>query len=95
MIVFMDRETKEIIHQSRSEIPNLNSKYELLLNSIFQGVYGLDLEKKAIFWNKAAEEITGYKAQEILDKPVHPIIHHSHTDGSSYKDEDCPICVQL
>ena len=38
-----------------------------VLNSIFDGVYVVDPGRRIIFWNRAAEEITGYPAKKIKD----------------------------
>jgi diguanylate cyclase (GGDEF)-like protein/PAS domain S-box-containing protein len=41
--------------------------YRNLLNSISDGVYVVDKERKVVFWNEGAEAITGYGRSEILD----------------------------
>jgi PAS domain S-box-containing protein len=41
--------------------------------------------------NPAAKRMLGWAAEELVGKAIHPIVHHSHHDGSHYPDEDCPI----
>lgn len=43
------------------------------------------------FMNPAAELMTGFTFEEIKQKPLHYMIHHTHPDGSHYPMEDCPI----
>jgi len=38
----------------------------MVLDNLYDGVYVLDKERKIIFWNKAAEKITGYSEEEVL-----------------------------
>jgi PAS domain S-box-containing protein len=64
---------------------------ELILNSVGEGIYGLDLDGNTTFANPAAEKMLGYKEEELLGKPQHALIHHSNLDGSSYPREDCHI----
>lgn len=64
---------------------------QLLLKAAGEGIYGVDTEGRATFVNPAAERILGWKADELLGKNIHVAIHHSHTDGSDYCVQDCPI----
>lgn len=40
--------------------------YLSILNHIQDGVYYVDIHRKIKFWNKGAEQITGYKAQRRI-----------------------------
>jgi PAS domain-containing protein len=35
------------------------------------GVYVVGLDRKISYWNKAAEQITGYLSQEVMGRPCH------------------------
>ncbi len=43
--------------------------YKILLDNLFEGIYVIDLERRITVWNAAAEELTGYKAEEVIGKP--------------------------
>lgn len=45
--------------------------YRSLLDSISDGIYFVDRERKVVFWNRGAEEITGYVRSEILELHCH------------------------
>lgn len=67
------------------------ASHDLILNSLGEGVYGLDKNGLGTFVNAAAIRILGWQEAEIIGKPLHDIHHHSHADGSPYPREDCPI----
>ena len=64
-------------------------KNRLILESTGQGIYGLDLDGRAIFVNPAVCEMLGYVADELLHQPMHALIHHSYPNGSPYPREKC------
>ncbi|MBO1923410.1 sigma 54-interacting transcriptional regulator [Thiomicrorhabdus sp. 6S3-12] len=63
----------------------------LILNAVGEGVYGVDINGNATFLNPVAEEILGWKADELIGENMHRMIHHSHHDGSHYHVESCHI----
>lgn len=77
--------------QPLTDAENLRLRYELILNSIGEGVYGLDKQGKTTFVNPAAEVMTGWSEEDLIGEVVHHFHHHSHADGSSYPVTDCPV----
>ena len=75
---------------------SLIERYQFILESMSEGVYGLDNQGLATFVNPAAESITGWKSDDLIGKSIHGFHHHSHADGSHYPQCDCPIyqCLQ-
>lgn len=67
----------------------------LILNAVGEGIYGVDEQGRATFVNPAAERILGWTAGELLGKHIHSAIHHSHTDGTDYCAQDCPIYAAI
>jgi len=64
---------------------------QLLLTAVGDGIYGVDCDGKTTFVNKAAEEIIGWKKEQLMGKKIHDIIHHTHVNGSHYHVHNCPI----
>lgn len=64
---------------------------QLLLNAVGEGVYGFDIDGNAVFINPAAEQMTGWKAEELLGKNIHKYHHHSHENGDVYPSHECHI----
>src|SRR5258705_4482633 len=70
---------------------DIERENQLILRAAGEGIYGVNAEGKTTFVNPAAERMLGWTAEELVGKAIHPIVHHSHHDGSHYPDEDCPI----
>lgn len=73
------------------ELEALRRQNELILNSVGEGIYGLDLDGNATFVNPAAAEMIGAAVTELIGKSMHQVLHHSHADGRHYPRETCPI----
>jgi len=64
---------------------------QLILEAAGEGIYGVDTEGMTTFVNPAAERMFGYSVSELAGRNIHSMIHHSHSDGSRYPVENCPI----
>ncbi len=61
-----------------------------MMDSIFEGMYGVDVRGKCNFVNAAFLKILGYEHEdEVLGKHIHTLIHHSLADGQPYPANDC------
>ena len=76
-------------------LEQMHRRYELILNSVAEGIHGIDLLGNITFENSAAAKLFGWKINEMVGKPAHSLIHHSHADGSPYPVEQCPIYATL
>ncbi|MGV8075138.1 MAG: sigma-54 interaction domain-containing protein [Syntrophobacteraceae bacterium] len=52
--------------QQRFELPDVSSQTEIILNSIADGVFTVDLDWRVRFFNRAAEEITGVSSGDAI-----------------------------
>ena len=64
---------------------------QLILRAAGEGIYGVNAEGKTTFVNPAAERMLGWKAEELVGKDIHSMVHHTHADGRPYPGHDCPI----
>ena len=71
--------------------PSWRDQIELLLASTGEGIYGVDLEGRCVFINRAGAEMLGYRLEEVLGRNMHDLMHHTRADGSHYPAEQCPI----
>lgn len=78
-----------------NNIEQIKKRYELILNSAGEGIYGLDAHGKTTFVNPAAVQMTGWSVEETLGEAGHAQHHHTKADGSSYPHEECPIYAAL
>jgi len=42
--------------------------YKTIVDTIYEGIYFMDLNRTITFWNNGAERITGYRAEEVINK---------------------------
>jgi len=67
-------------------------KFNLLMNSVSEGIYGVDEHENCTFCNDSCLKLLGYTHQEeLIGKNMHWFMHGKHFDGSVYPIEDCPI----
>jgi len=80
------------LHRKLEESKHLLEQHHLqILDSVADGIYGVDLEGNSTFVNKAMEEITGWTGEEIIGLNQHEILHHTRVDGSPHPAEECPV----
>ncbi len=53
------------------------------LNTLHEGIYFTDQERRITYWSQGAERITGYTVAEVLHKPCSEILMHVNNDGVS------------
>ena len=70
--------------------------YLRIVNHLQDGVYVVDTDRKILFWNKAAEEITGYRAEEIVGKCcAESKLDHIDENGIPLCCTCCPLFATL
>lgn len=64
----------------------------LILNNLRDGVYFVDTERRITFWNKAAEDITGYTQAEVLGECCQRnLLNHIDREGRPLCMLSCPL----
>lgn len=70
--------------------------YLEIVNNLCDGVYFVDTERRITFWNKAAEEITGYKKEEIVGQCCQSnLLNHIDKDGRPLCLLGCPLYATI
>ena len=83
---------RDITQQKRAEEALVESQAQtlLLMNSVAEGVYGVDVHGICTFVNPAALRMLGYdRPEQLLGRRIHDLIHHTHADGSNYPATTC------
>ena len=75
---------------ARSKL-HLERRHELILNSVAEGIYGVDLEGNSTFVNHAMERMTGWRADELIGRNSHEMFHHTKANGNPHHGVDCPV----
>ena len=66
--------------------------HEKLIDSLYDGVYFVDRERKILYWNKGAEQLTGYSASEVVGHFCFDnILMHVTANGCSLCLNGCPL----
>lgn len=74
---------------------NLNF-YKALLDNLYDGVYFMDLDRKILYWNRAAERITGFTREEVEGSHCWDnILMHVDMDGRKLCEEACPAAKTM
>src|SRR4051812_42787866 len=66
-----------------------------IANSLGEGVYALDHQGLLTFMNRAAEELLGWKEEELLGKNMHDMIHFQRADGERVPAAACQLLSVL
>ncbi len=78
--------------RAEQEVRESGELISLLLNSVPEAVYGIDLHGDCTFCNPACLRLLGYlDSSEFLGKNMHELMHHTRADGSAYPAERCKI----
>jgi len=72
------------------------SSYAKILESLNDGLYFVDRNRIITFWNKAAEKISGFKAEEVLGRSCSDnILTHVDSEGTSLCKGSCPLAASM
>jgi PAS domain S-box-containing protein len=82
-------------HEAEEALHLATRQRELILESVADGIYGIDLDGRITFINQAAARVLGYDPGELTGCDVHEVIHHSHADGTPYSKASSPILQGL
>ncbi|MEO8736044.1 MAG: PAS domain S-box protein [Edaphobacter sp.] len=73
----------------------LSHQSDSILESVGDGIYGIDLEGKVTIVNSAAAQMLGYRQSELLGRKMHDLIHHTRANGTPYPSGESPIRKSL
>ena len=65
--------------------------WQALLDSAGEGIWGVDLEGRCTFVNRAACAALGFRPEELVGRNMHAAIHHHYPDGRPYPGSECHI----
>jgi len=76
---------------STKSLPFDEQPWQALLDSAGEGIWGVDLEGRCTFVNRAALSMLGFTSDELVGKNMHEMIHHHHPDGRVYPGNECSV----
>ncbi|WP_239026802.1 hybrid sensor histidine kinase/response regulator [Geomonas oryzisoli] len=76
--------------QAEEALRESEERLRLLLDSTGEAIYGVDIDGKCTFCNRACLRMLGYQNEgDLLGKNIHDIMHHSYPDGRHMPQEEC------
>lgn len=69
---------------------------EKLLDSLFEGIYFVDLNRQITYWNAAAERITGFSKDEVIGRGcADNLLRHIDDAGCELCLDGCPLAATI
>jgi PAS domain S-box-containing protein len=62
-----------------------------LLESVPQGIFGIDVEARCTFINRAAAQMLGWLPNDAVGRELHELLPHTPADGTPYPPDACPL----
>ena len=82
-LAFVRRSARMQAH-AEDTLRRREASLQRLLDSAAEGLYGVDVQGRCTFINRAALQMLGYaREDELLGRDIHQLIHHSRADGSA------------
>ena len=70
--------------------------FRTLMDGLSEGVYFVDPDRKILYWNRAAEELTGFTAQEVIGQCcADEILVHVSEEGVLLCKDGCPLAATI
>ncbi len=73
------------------KIEHLHARLNATIDSLGDGVFIVDKNKKVTYLNDKTIILLGYSAHEVLGKDMHSLLQHGDAQGEAIKDTHCPI----
>ena len=78
--------------RAEAKVSELMRQSDSILQSVGEGIFGVDLEGRATIANPAAAEMLGYSIEEMAGRKLHELMNHTKADGTPNDEKNCPIC---
>jgi len=83
------------LKENEARLEQAEERSRLLLESAQEGIFGVGEDGLVNFINPAGLKMLGFNTEEVIGQKIHPLIHHTRTDGSPYPIEECPMYHSL
>lgn len=71
-------------------------QHKELLDSLPDGVYCVDRDRRITYWNRASQKLTGYRASDVVGKCCRDgILMHVDDQGARMCGERCPLAATI
>jgi len=77
----LNRNLEAMVKQRTAELERLSRQSERILESVADGLYGVDIDGRISLVNPAAAKLLGYADGELIGQPAHPLFHVAADEG--------------
>lgn len=100
LVPAVERELREALlrNERRGTLQRLETSEKLLrdiTSSLGEGILTQSRDGSLIFMNPEAENLLGWRENELMGRDVHDAIHYLKPDGTPLARGDCPIQVMI
>ena len=86
---------EEMVEERTAELAAAKAHIQLILESVADGLIGIDPKGCFSFANPAACRMLGYSETELVGVPVHDTIHHRRLEGAPFPEAECHLIEEL
>lgn len=86
---------EDLVKERTAELAETKRQNELILQSVGEGICGIDLGGRITFVNAAAAQLLGWEPSELIGRSSHGTFHHRRPDGCGYPLEECVVYSAL
>lgn len=79
------------LHEAEGLLTAANLRLSNILDTAAEGIYGIDLQGRITFINRAGAEMIGLSPERLIGKDAHATFHHTRADGREHPVVACPI----
>ncbi|MEL6064383.1 MULTISPECIES: HWE histidine kinase domain-containing protein [unclassified Methylobacterium] len=81
------------LRRGTSQLFETERRLNAVLNNASVSIFLMDDRQHCIYMNRAAELLTGWTLDEVLERdcPLHDIVHHTYPDGRPFPLAECAI----
>ena len=79
------------LKEKQKRLEQAEERSRMLLDSAGEGIFGTGPDGLVTFINPAGLAMLGFEAEEVIDRQIHSLVHHTHSDGTAYPVEECPM----
>ncbi len=79
------------LHENREALTHVEQRSQLILNSVKDGIIGLDTNGMTTFINSSGAAMLGFSVEELTGIKLHSMVHYALPDGSDFPQQQCPM----
>jgi PAS domain S-box-containing protein len=96
ILLILDNETlrrglEQRVIERTSALAKLTQQSDSMVNSVGDGIYGVDHEGIITFVNPAAARALGFGPEQLIGREAHSMFHAVQPNGQPYPQEECYI----